>query len=168
MNTDKIFLLDHTLFEIQFDQYYKKITLVLIPWPTSIPPWEMAIVPSAWYIDIIAVNWEPKYAIPYLRGTTLIPRFRQRLFLKKDIHKFEYTYISTLSFYFRSKKAPIQVRHQKKMKDHLGKKVVLKISVNYMTMYLLDQGLEDDNYNNSFNVVSITQCDKLLTIQSDT
>ena len=84
----------------------------------------MAIVPSAWYIDIIAVNWEPKYAIPYLRGTTLIPRFRQRLFLKKDIHKFEYTYISTLS--------------------------------------------QDDNYNNSFNVVFITQRNKLLTIQSDT
>lgn len=135
MNTDKIFLLDYTLFEIQFDQYYKKITLVLIPWPTSIPPWEMAIVPSAWYIDIIAVNWEPKYAIPYLRGTTLIPRFRQRLFLKKDIHKFEYTYISTLSFYFRTKEVEKQKststgRHQKKMKDHLGKKVVLKISVN--------------------------------------
>lgn len=176
MNTNKIFLLDYTLFEIQFDQYYKKITLVLIPWPTSIPPWEMAIVPSAWYIDIIAVNWEPKYAIPYLRGTTLIPRFRQRLFLKKDIHKFEYTYICISQHYhfiselkrLRSKKAPIQVRNQKKMKDHLGKKVVLKISVNYMTMYLLDQGLEDDNYNNSFNVVSITQRDKLLTIQSDT
>lgn len=169
MNTDKIFLLDYTL----FDQYYKEITLVLIPWPTSIPPWEMAIVPSAWYIDIIAVNWEPKYAIPYLRGTTLIPRFRQRLFLKKDIHKFEYTLsqhyhsISELKR-LRSKKAPIQVRHQKKMKDHLGKKVVLKISVNYMTMYFLDHGLEDDNYNNSFNVVSITQRDKLLTIQSDT
>ena len=54
------------------------------------------------------------------------------------------------------------------MKDHLGKKVVLKISVNYMTMYLLDQGLEDDNHNNSFNGVFITQRNKLLTIQSDT
>ena len=132
MNTNKIFLLDYTLFEIQFDQYYKKITLVLIPWPTSIPPWEMAIVPSAWYIDIIAVNWEPKYAIPYLRGTTLIPRFRQRLFLKKDIHKFEYTYISTLSFYFRTKEVEKQKKHQyrwdikRKWKTIWVKKLYLK------------------------------------------
>ena len=37
-----------------------------------------------------------------------------------------------------------------------------------MTMYLLDQGLEDDNYNKSFNGVFITQRNKLLTIQSDT
>ena len=113
MNTDKIFLLDYTLFEIQFDQYYKKITLVLIPWPTSIPPWEMAIVPSAWYIDIIAVNWEPKYAIPYLRGTTLIPRFRQRLFLKKDIHKFEskYLYNNTI-IVFQNKRGWEAKKHQ--------------------------------------------------------
>ena len=172
MNTDKIFLLDYTLFEIQFDQHYKKITLVLIPWPTSIPPWEMAIVPSAWYIDIIAVNWEPKYAIPYLRGTTLIPRFRQRLFWKTftslSIHISQHYHSISELKRLRSKKAPVQVRHQKKMKDHLGKKVVLEILVNYMTMYLLDQGLEDDNYNNSFNVVFITQRNKLLTIQSDT
>ena len=56
------------------------LTLVLIPCPTSIPPCAMATVPSVLNMDTNAVNRAPSYATPYFSGTTLIPRFRQRLF----------------------------------------------------------------------------------------
>lgn len=81
----------HTQFFSELIEFNCHITLVLMPWPISMPPCEMATVPSCWYmVTCTPYPQSESSGISYLTGSIDKPFFFHRLSCCRETQQVKY------------------------------------------------------------------------------